>query len=304
MRMVQQFISSAAGEMDIDELNNAINAKFSGRLPDSDELPRNTPSERAEALYQEALENFGRRRVLLAREALAEDPNHAEASILIAELTRAPDVRIEMFGNAKAASAKTLGKKMKEFSGDFWLIPETRPYMRACQGLAESFADAGQINEAIEQYAELLERNPEDNQGARYAIVPLLLAQDRNDEALAVLDSYQEESAIWLYLKAFAKFRSGENSVKSRQAIRKAFQANEHVVPMLIMDEPVMLPADYELGSPEEAAICLHDFDDLWHEDEEFTLWMLQEYRGWDREREKKRRDRQRKLKQNRPKRK
>ena len=88
-RQVQEFIDSVGEGMDIDELNEAINARFTGRSLDDYKLPRNTPGERAAALYQDALECFGRRRVLLAREALAEDPSHVEASILVAESTRA-----------------------------------------------------------------------------------------------------------------------------------------------------------------------------------------------------------------------
>lgn len=139
-RQVQEFIESVDQGMDIDELNKAINARFTGRSLDDYELPRNTPAELAEALYQEALGCFGGRRVLLAREALAEDPNHVEASILIAESTRAVDRRMELFQNAKQAAATALGKDMEELAGEFWGFHETRPYMRACHGLAVAFA--------------------------------------------------------------------------------------------------------------------------------------------------------------------
>ncbi len=135
-RRVQEFLDSVGGDMDIDELNEAINSQFTGRSLDDIELPRNTPAERAEALYQDALGCFGRRRVLLAREALTEDPTHVEAGILVAESTRAVDARIEMFQNAKQAAATALGKGMKELAGEFWGFHETRPYMRACQGLS------------------------------------------------------------------------------------------------------------------------------------------------------------------------
>ena len=54
-RQVQEFIDSVGGDMDIDELNEAINAQFTGRSLDDYELPRNTPAEHAEALYQDAL---------------------------------------------------------------------------------------------------------------------------------------------------------------------------------------------------------------------------------------------------------
>ena len=44
--------------MDIDEVERSDQlAKFTGRRLDDFELPRNTPAERAETLYQDALAN-------------------------------------------------------------------------------------------------------------------------------------------------------------------------------------------------------------------------------------------------------
>ncbi|MEZ6100243.1 MAG: tetratricopeptide repeat protein [Pirellulaceae bacterium] len=303
-RRVQEFIDSVGGDMDIDELNEAINAQFTGRSLDDYELPRNTPAERAEALYQDALECFGRRRVLLAREALAEDSSHVEAGILVAESTRAVDARIEMFQNAKQAAATALGKDMEELAGDFWGFHETRPYMRACQGLAVAFADAGQISDAIEQYRDMLRLNPNDNQGVRYEIVPLLLEQDRDAEAIAVLDQYPEESALWLYMKALVEFRAGGNSPKAKKAIRAAFKGNDHVMKLLQSDEPPMMPESYALGSPEEAAICLQELQTVWEETKGFLEWMFQEYFVWERDRAKRLRDQKRRNNKKKPKRK
>jgi tetratricopeptide (TPR) repeat protein len=280
--------------MDIDELNEAINAQFTGRSLDGFELPRNTPAERAEALYQDALGCFGRRRVLLAREALAEDPNHVEAGILVAESTQAVESRIEMFEHAKQAAATALGQDMEELAGEFWGFHETRPYMRACQGLAVALADAGQISDAIEQCREMLRLNPNDNQGVRYEIVPLLLEQGRDAEAIEVLDQYPEESALWLYMQALVEFRGGGSSPKSKKAIRAAFKGNDHVMKLLQSDAPPLMPESYALGSPEEAAICLQELRTVWEETEGFLEWMFQEYFVWERDRAKRIRERNR----------
>jgi tetratricopeptide (TPR) repeat protein len=296
-RRVQEFIDSIGCDMDIDELNEAINAQFTGRSLDDYELPRNTPAERAEALYQDALGCFGRRRALLAREALAEDPRHVEAGILVAESTRAVDQRMELFQNAKQAAAAELGKDMEELAGEFWGFHETRPYMRACHGLAVAFADAGQISDAIEQYREMLRLNPNDNQGVRYEIVPLLLEQDRDAEATEVLDRYPEESALWLYMKALVEFRHGGRSAKAKKAIRTAFKGNNHILTLLQSGQPPLMPESYSLGSPEEAAVCLQELLTVWEETEGFLEWMFQEYFLWERDRAKRLRDQKRKNK-------
>jgi tetratricopeptide (TPR) repeat protein len=296
-RQVQEFIDSVGEGMDIDELNEAIDAQFTGRSLDDFELPRNTPSERAEALYQDALECYGRRRVLLARKALAEDASHVEASILVAESTRAVDRRMELFQNAKQAAATGLGKDMEGLAGEFWSFHETRPYMRACHGLAVAFADAGQISDAIEQYREMLRLNPNDNQGVRYEIVPLLLEQNRDAEAIEVLDQYPEESALWLYMKSLVEFRCSGRSAKAKKSLWAAFKCNDHVLKLLQSDEPPLMPESYSFGSPEEAAICLQQLQTVWDETEGFLEWMFQEYFLWERDRAKRIREQKRKNK-------
>lgn len=293
-KQVQEFIETSGQGMSLEKLNGAISVRFTGRSLDDSQLPRNTAAERAEALCQDALESFGRRRVLLAREALAEDPSHVEASILLAESTRAVDRRIEVFRNAQRAAEAALGTDMDQLAGNFWGFHETRPYMRACHGLAVALAEAGQASDAIEQYREMLQLNPNDNQGVRYEIVPLLLEQDRDAEAIAVLDEYPEESALWLHLKALVKFRRSARSATSKKALRAAFKANAHVLTLMQSDEPPLMPESYSLGSPEEAAICIRELETTWDETEGYLEWMFQEFFSWEKERAKRLRDQKR----------
>ena len=295
-KQVQEFIDTCGEGMSLDELNEAINARFTGRSLDDYELPRNTPAERAEALCQEALESFGRRRALLAREALAEDPIHIDANILLAESTRAIDRRIELFQSAQRAAATALGDDMDQLAGDFWGFHETRPYMRACHGLAVALAEAGQVSDAIEQYRGMLRLNPNDNQGVRYEIVPLLLEQDRDAEALAVLDEYPEETALWLYMKALIEFRRSGRSAPAKKALWAAFKANAHVLTLMQSDEPPLMPQSYAFGSPEEAAICLDELETVWDETEGYLSWMFREFFLWERDRAKRLREKKRRM--------
>jgi tetratricopeptide (TPR) repeat protein len=277
--------------MDLDELNEAINARFAGQTLEASDLPRNTPAERAEALCQEAMESFGRRRVILAREAMAEDPNHVDARILLAESTRSAERRIELFQSAKETAAAALGADMEELAGQFWGFHETRPYMRACHGLAAALAEAGQAEEALDEYREMLRLNPNDNQGVRYELVPLLLEQNQDTQARAVLDEYDEPTALWSYLRALIAFRKSGRSAAAKKALHAAFKANPHVVTLLQSDEPPLMPDSYSLGSPEEAAICIEQLQTVWQETEGYMMWMFHEFHTWDRERSKRLRD-------------
>ena len=293
-KLVQEFIEKSGGDMTPEQLNAAINAKFTGPM-DKIEYPMDTPADRADALCQEAIDAFGRRRVQLAKQALAEDPTHVEANILLAESTRAVDRRIELFRSAKEIGKTQLGPMLEEEVGHFWGITDTRPFMRACHGLATAFHEAGQTNEAIEQYREMLRLNLNDNQGVRYEVIPLLLAHNREAEAIQLLDQYREETAFWHYMKSLVEFRRDSLSAKSNKAMRSAFSANEHVVAQMQSNTPPMFPDSYSLGSPEEAAICICELAAAWDETDGYVEWMFQQYFLWEKEKTKRLRDRKRK---------
>lgn len=293
-KLVQEFIEKSGENMTLDELNAAMNAKFTGPM-DAFEYPTDTPADRAEALCQGAIEAFGRRRIQLAKQALAEDPTYVEANVLLAESTRGADRRIELFRNAKEIGKTQLGPIMEEAAGHFWGVTSTRPFMRACHGLAAALHEAGQTNEAIEQYQTMLRLNPNDNQGVRYELTPLLLTHNREPEAIELLDSYREETALWHYMKSLVEFRQSGRLAKSKKAMQSAFRANEHVVALMQSTDPPPFPDSYALGSPEEAAVCIRELADAWDETKGYVEWMFQQYFLWEKEKLKRLRDRKRK---------
>ncbi len=294
LNRIQQFIEANQGDMTLEEMTVAINDRFTGPMDDF-EPPRNTPAERAEALCQQAIDTFGRRRIQLAKQALVEDATHVEANILLAESTRIADRRIELFRHAMETGETELGPMMEEAAGHFWGVPATRPYLRACEGLAAALHEAGQANEAIAVYQQMLRLNPDDNQGIRYEIVPLLITHNREAEAIELLDSYREQTALWHYMKSLIEFRRRGRSPISRKAVRSAFRANKHVVPLMQSAEPPLFPDSYALGSPEEATICIRELADAWEETEGYVAWMFDEYAAWEQEQARRLRDRKRK---------
>lgn len=294
-QMIQKFIDEQQGQLGIDELNDLLNSKFTGPMDDV-EYSLDTPADRAAAKCQDAIESFGRRRIQLARQALKEDPNHIESLVLLAESTRVPEQRIRAFQRTVDAGRQELGSMLHEEVGHFWGIAKTRPFMRACHGLAEALHAAGQSNDAIAQYQEMLRLNPGDNQGVRYEVIPLMIAHNRESAAMELLERYREESALWCYMKSLVEYRTnGPTSRKSRQAMRAAFKANEHVAMELQSAGPPRSPAAYSMGSVEEAITCIHELDEAWRETEGYVDFMFAQYFKWEKDKQKKQRDSMRK---------
>ncbi len=293
--LVQALIKQNEG-MDLDQLNELINSQLTGSIDDFD-YPTETPFDRAENLCYAAIDTYGRRRIQLARQALQEDPTHTEATLLLAESTFDTSRKIELFSKAVEHGEAQCAELLETEVGRFWEFSETRPFLRAKYGLASALASDGQVNEAMTQLLDILRLNQNDNLGVRYEIIPLLLSQNKEKEAIEILNKYPEQTASWLYLKAQVEFRrEGPIGRTAQKAIAAAIKFNPHVLELLMADHPPMMPEHYALGSPEEAAIVIEEQLGSWTESEGFVEWMLQRAAVLKQQENKRKRDRKRKL--------
>jgi len=219
-----------------------------------------TPLERAQDLAWEAWDAPDRRkRVSLAKKALAISPLCADAYVLLAlnEAGTTEDA-LALYRKGVEAGEKALGKRaFREDVGHFWGIPETRPYMRARHGLATALWELGAHDEAIAHYEALLALNPDDNQGIRYLLIDCLLILGRDVEAAKLLKRFGgEESTHWLWAGALARFRSAGDSDTARRAVALAQRANPHVAAYLLGRKklPRRPPSYVSWGGEDEAA--------------------------------------------------
>ena len=108
----------------------------------------------------------------LCQQALEVYPDCADALNLLADLEcEMLCDYVEAKRRAVEAGRRDLGDDyIKQMKGEFWGHVDTRPYMRCLAGLADALLQWGQvehIDEAIEIYEQMLELNPNDNQGVR-----------------------------------------------------------------------------------------------------------------------------------------
>jgi tetratricopeptide (TPR) repeat protein len=220
-------------------------------------------------MYQAWEERNPARRIILAHEALSISPNCADAYVLLAEeeadtLGRA----LEYYQKGVEAGERALGKEyFKENAGYFWGLLETRPYMRARQGLANCLWELGRKEETLAHYREMLRLNPSDNQGIRYSLLGLLLSLHRDAEARELLDEYAEDwTAEWLYTRALLAFRERGVSEEAEKALQEALEENPHVPAYLTARKriPAYLPDYISLGEENEAAAYASDYLPYW----------------------------------------
>ncbi len=220
--------------------------------------PARIPVEQAQDLMYDAWEATGWRRVELARRALEISPDCADAYVLLAEeAARSLEEARDLYEQGVKAGERALGPRMfEEEVGSFWGLVETRPYMRARAGLAQSLWMLGERQQAIEHYTDMLRLNPGDNQGIRYLLAACLLEMG-SDEALGkLLDQYEDDAtAIWSYTRALWAFRRLGAGPEANASLRTALKQNRFVPQYLLGMKklPRHLPEYIGFGDEDEA---------------------------------------------------
>jgi tetratricopeptide (TPR) repeat protein len=232
----------------------------------------------AQELIYDAWEMVDRRdTIALAWQALRISPDCADAYVILAESARAPDRALELYRKGLAAGERALGKEAFERDvGHFWGMLETRPYMRARAGLAQSLWERGRYDEAITHWRDMLRLNPGDNQGIRYILASRLLYLDRDAETAAVLRQYPEATANLTWIEALLLFRAGGDNAKSRRALDVALRSNPHVPAYLFGQKrlPRRLPEYTSWGDEREAIWCAAENMKAWKTTKGAIAWL------------------------------
>jgi tetratricopeptide (TPR) repeat protein len=237
-----------------EDLRRVIQSLF-----DQVENARNDPAlDRAQEKVFAAWEaRTTKRRVALAKEALAISALCADAYGILADETTDLDEAIGLYRQAETAGRKALGPNaFQEDAGMFWGLIETRPYMRALHGLASALWEKGSRDEATTLRREMLRLNPNDNQGVRYELLNGLLETGRNAEAGALIKSYKNDSsAFWAWSRALLCFREKGNSAAAHKTLGQAVASNPHVSAYLLEHVPIPaeLPDVIGVGDEDEA---------------------------------------------------
>ena len=208
-------------------------------------------------------------RIALARKALAISPLCADAYNLLADEAATPAEARDLYLRGLEAGELALGPDgFEEYGGHFWGFLETRPYMRARQGLALALQELGEDEAARGHFRAMLELNPNDNQGIRYLLLASLLRCGDLAGAKALLASYPDEwSAQWLYTRALIAYREGYAAeAATLELVKEARSANEHVPAILAGTRPPAPTQDgyVTMGGPDEATDYVREFGQAW----------------------------------------
>jgi tetratricopeptide (TPR) repeat protein len=215
----------------------------------------------------------------LAKRALSLHPDCVDALVVRAEIEcHSTRKLIEAMQSAVAAGERSLGATfIRENTGNFWGLLDTRPYMRALERLAGLLAAEGLNLDAIRIYEKMLLLNPNDNQGVRDPLLGVYLSIGDLKGAARLLKKFEEDSlANFAWGRVLERFLAGD-SAGARHALIKARQANRFVELHLTAQRPIPEtdPEMYSMGSEDEAVLCMNWVGRAWSTHKEAVFWLM-----------------------------
>jgi tetratricopeptide (TPR) repeat protein len=217
----------------------------------------------------------------LCRRALKLYPDCADALSKLADIECKFLIdHVAAMRRAVETGRRDLGEDyISRMKGHFWLDIDTRPYMRALAGLADSLLEWGQpehLDEAIGIYELMIELNPNDNQGVRDILVACYLQTRRYDSAASLLDRYKRD---WMAVPCWARVLlaySNDSESKATALLKKARKQNPHVEVYLIGKKrrPRSRLDYYSPGDDTEAIFCADTLWGAWKKHPDAVRWL------------------------------
>jgi tetratricopeptide (TPR) repeat protein len=229
-------------------------------------------------LYKAWQETSRRKRIELAHKALALYPDAADGYNILAENeANSLEQVVAYFRKGMLAGERDLGPTfIADNRGYFWGLIETRPYMRAKIGYAEGCLFSGNVMEAIKHCEELLELNPNDNQGVRELLTVAYLRKKRYAEAQQLLERYEEHTAAASYNKMLIEYGLNGVTDKLARLYREARHSNPYIPSYLLGKKrlPQEPPEYIRMGDESEAIDYTLNHYDLWKAEKRLLNWL------------------------------
>lgn len=220
-----------------------------------------------------------------ARKALQADNKCLDAEAMIAELTS------EDIDELKTTYEKLIRKAEKDLKeadifneenkGQFWLIVETRPYMRLRYSYVRLLLDMGKYRKAISECEDLLQLCESDNMGVRYLLISIYAFFEDELNVIRLHKRYEEEANSQMLLPIIALYYKLDDYKKAESYLRKLKKVNDELEDVFCSEEDIDDDLDdviesgmYRFGSKEEIMVAMTDAGFLYTTTAGFYLWM------------------------------
>lgn len=200
-------------------------------------------------------------------EALELDSDCIEAYEFLGNLYDFPAISDAFYEKGISIGRKKFGSKyFKENKGHFWLLHETRPFMRCMHLHANCLYEMNKIQESIEVFEEMIELNPNDNQGIRDQLLLYLIEVEDKVKFTKYEKQYKNDFMTFaLFNRALFAFINEGETKNAETLLRRALLQNKYVAKKLISKRNSIFDSDgYTSGSEEEADYYVSHSKRIW----------------------------------------
>jgi tetratricopeptide (TPR) repeat protein len=279
---MQQLLAAieSQGLDNIDDINDFLNSQLAGKPQKQSTKKSASKKEQAQELLYKAWESPDpNKRIQMAKAALELYPDSADAYNILAEHASANlKETAYYYKQGMLAGERDLGEDFfRENRGHFWGYVPTRPYMRAKKGYAETCAHMENQSEAIKHYKELLELNPNDNQGVRDLLLMAYIELEEWSQSAALIKQYDEDhSASFNYNRLLIEYGLHGLSAAMELLLKQAIKQNRHVPKYLSGKKkiPRNTPDYMGYGDDREAVVYAQFHHHFWQSKPELLRWL------------------------------
>lgn len=249
----------------------------------------------ADDYFTLASESDSKHKVLkYLKEALKLDPDHIDALSSMAILACKNHWELlnklqEVVEHGKKVMRQK-GWAAQEYIGDYWLITETRPYMRARADYMNVLFGCGMLRKAAAECEELLRLCEGDNLGIRYKLMHIFAILEEKDKALALYKKFDEHNETQMLLPlSILMFKLGEmdlaaNYLKrlassnkdTKKFIKLAIQDGTQELIERFYDEDE-IPQCYRPFTMDEFVMEINEYPDMFSLAEGYFYWAHEE---------------------------
>lgn len=228
-----------------------------------------------------------------AKKALKIEPDNIDAQVIIAENSIYDHIKLlNKFEKIKKAAEQKLVEEhllTEENIGDFWLLTETRPYMRLLYNRMRLLLDCGKIGMAKNACLEILDLNNDDNLGARFILMHIYAYFEDEKSAVKLFERYDCQKSTQFLLPLSTLYYKLGKTRKAADYIKELVNINKdthNFFNRLVIGEDL---SDIEFGmygyranSIEELAIDVTDNKFLFVNCGVYFKWVLKAIKSID----------------------
>lgn len=250
-QMLQDFMAQYNQELD---MRGPLTEKTAQTADDYLELAENAPSKTKAIKY--------------LKKACELDAENIDAELQLIDLTAKNDTEYLQRIEELLAKAKKQLEKEGYFEddsiGEFWLMTETRPFMRVYCTYMDELMRSGKLRLAIEAGMDMLRLCENDNLGKRYDLMNCYAALEDEEAALALQSRYPDEKSTMFLLPLSVLFYRLGKEEQARQYLKELMEVNadtKKFFAAVLSGRPPKIersPYGYRPGTIEEFEECVN----------------------------------------------